>query len=252
MEPVILVSLIALGACFGSFINAAALRYVKKESFVKGRSKCPYCNETLRWFELLPVVSYLALRGRCRNCSAVLSPRYLLAEVIFALLAALCYVQFGFTWMMPLAFCVCAVLLAIALIDTDTMEIPDGLVAALIPLAAAAAWAWPEITLLQRGIGLAAVSLPMLLLALVISGAFGGGDIKLMAVCGFLLGWQLTLLAFFIAVLGGGTVAAVLMARKKKGRGAHIAFGPYLCAGVAAAMLYGGEIVSLYLGMFGL
>ncbi|MDR0325905.1 MAG: prepilin peptidase [Oscillospiraceae bacterium] len=237
-----------LGACFGSFINAAALRYVKKESFITGRSKCPHCDKVLRWFELVPVVSWLVLRGRCRGCRAKISPRYPLAEAFFALPAALCFYTFGWSWMTLLAFGVCGILLAIALIDLDTMEIPNGLVIALIPLAAAAVWAQPDITLLRRGIGLLVVSVPMLLLALIISGAFGGGDVKLMAVCGFLLGWQNTLFAFFLA-LAGGVVYSLI---KKVDRKAQIPFGPFLCAGTAAAMLYGSEILSAYWELLGL
>jgi leader peptidase (prepilin peptidase)/N-methyltransferase len=243
---------IVLGACFGSFINAAAFRAANKESVAKGRSKCPHCQKTLTWVELIPLLSYLALRGRCRGCKTPVSPRYLLVEVIFALASALCYIRFGFSWMTLIAYGVLLILLAIALIDMQTMEIPDGLIIALIPFAAAAAWFYPGISLLQRGIGLPAVALPMLILALVIAGGFGGGDIKLMAVCGFLLGWQNILFAFFLAVMVGGSYALVLLAGKKKKKGEHIAFGPYLCAGVATAMLYGERIIAAYLGLFGL
>ncbi|MDR0292965.1 MAG: prepilin peptidase [Oscillospiraceae bacterium] len=255
MEPVEIIILVfscALGACMGSFVNAAALRAAKKESFVRGRSKCPECGKTLRWFELIPVVSWLALRGRCRGCKARISPRYPLAEVACALPAALCFIRYRFSLMTPLAFCVCVLLLAVALTDMETMEIPGVLILALIPFAAGAVWAQPDVTLLGRGIGLAAVSVPMLALALIISGAFGERDIELMAVCGFLLGWQNTLLAFFLAVLTGGGYAMTLMLRGKKGRGEHMAFGPHLCAGVTVAMLFGKEIISGYLGLFGL
>lgn len=251
-EIIILVWFCALGACIGSFVNAATLRYSKGESFVKGRSRCPACGTTLRWFELVPLVSFLVLRGRCRGCKAKISWRYPAVEAVCTLTAALCWLRFEVAWMTPLAFAVCAILLAVTLIDGDTMEIPNGLVIALIPFAVGAVWARPEVTLLQRGIGFLTVSLPMFLLALIIKNAFGGGDIKLMAVCGFLLGWQNTLLAFFIAVVLGGGYAVYLIGSKKSKKGAHIAFGPYLCIGVAAAMLYGKEILSAYLGLFGL
>jgi leader peptidase (prepilin peptidase)/N-methyltransferase len=251
MQPIdiaVLAFSAVLGACFGSFVNAAALRTAQKESFIKGRSKCPHCEKTLRWTELIPLISYLAQRGRCRGCKKALSPRYLLAELICAATAALCFLRFGFLWMAPLAFGVIVLLLAVTLIDQQTMEIPDGLIIALIPLAAAAIWARPEVTLLERGIGAAAVSIPMLLMALIIKGGFGGGDIKLMAVCGFLLGWQCTVLAFFIALVTG--VCFALITKKKKGE--HFAFGPFLCIGTAAAMLYGREIISAYLNLFNL
>jgi len=108
----------------------------------------------------------------------------------------------------------------------------------------------PGVTLLSHAIGFVAVALPMLLLSLIITGAFGGGDIKLIAVCGFLLGWQLTLLAFFIALLLGGGVAAFLMVSGKRKRKDHIVFGPAICAGVTAAMFFGKEILDWYLAFY--
>ncbi|MCL2203034.1 MAG: A24 family peptidase [Defluviitaleaceae bacterium] len=160
----------------------------------------------------------------------------------------LVFLRYGLSWMLPLGWAVAAVLLVVAVIDFDTREIPDKWVLALVPLAVAAVWAQPEVNLLSRGIGFLAVSLPMLGLAVLINGAFGGGDIKLMAVCGFLLGWQRVLLAFFIAVLLAGCWIGYLFARGRAKRGQHIAFGPALCAGVFAALLYGNEIISWYVG----
>jgi len=151
-----------------------------------------------------------------------------------------------------IAFGVAVLLLAVALIDMDTMEIPNGLVIALIPLAVLVVWLQPEVTLLSRGIGFLAVSLPMLLITMIIDGAFGGGDIKLMAVCGFLLGWQNTLLAFFIAVMLAGSISFWLILRKKAKTGNHIAFGPYLCLGVVTSLLYGKEIIRWYLNLSGM
>ena len=165
---------------------------------------------------------------------------------IAALVAA--YVRFGFSLMVLVSAVVAGILLAITVIDYDIQEIPDKLVITLIPCAVAMVWLQPQVTLLSRGIGFLAISLPMLLLALVINGAFGGGDIKLMTVCGFMLGWQSVLVAFFIAILLAGAWIVVLVVRKKAKRGQHIAFGPALCAGVFAALLYGGDLVAWYRG----
>lgn len=142
------------------------------------------------------------------------------------------------------------ILLAITVVDFRKMEIPNALVLALVPLAIAAAFDGRSI--LHRIIGFFIISVPMLVLALIVDSAFGGGDIKLIAVCGFLLGYSRTLLAFFIAILLGGTVAAVLMLLRKKDKSAHIPFGPYICAGVVTAMLFGDGIISWYLSLFGL
>jgi leader peptidase (prepilin peptidase)/N-methyltransferase len=91
------------------------------------------------------------------------------------------------------------------------------------------------------------VSLPMLIMAMVIDGAFGGGDIKLMIVCGFLLGWQNTLTAFFVAVIIAGSISLALTLGGKTKKGAHIAFGPHLCLGILGSLLYGYEMISWYI-----
>jgi len=250
INTVITALLAVLGACISSFVNVTALRHVKKESFITGRSRCPVCDTTLRWYELIPVISWLIQLGRCRTCKERISPRYLLVELAGALVSALCYLRFGFTWMTPLSMCLILILLAITLNDLSTKEIPDGLLIALIPFVILAFFLQRDISLLERGIGLLSVSLPMLILALVISGAFGGGDIKLMFICGFLLGWKNTLLAFFIAVLLGGGFAIYLIAHRKRRRNEPMVFGPALCVGVTVALLYGTEIVDWYLGFF--
>ena len=241
-----------LGACIASFANVVGLRLARGESFTTGRSRCPDCGITLRWYELIPVLSWLIQKGLCRSCEMQISPRYLLAELAGAAALALSFVKYGFSWSMLIAFGITVILLLIGLIDLSTMEIPDVLVLALLPFAIGAIWAQPEITLISRAIGMLTISLPMFLLAVIIKGAFGGGDMKLMAVIGVLLGWQNTLLAFFIAVLIAGTVALVLLIRKKAKKGSKMAFGPYLCFGVMTAFIYGREILTWYLGLYGL
>lgn len=238
------------GACIGSFLNVVIYRLPNGNFLSEARSYCPDCKERLKWYDLLPIVSYAMLRGRCRYCKKRISLRYPLVETAGALLAVLCYMRFGFTIGTVLSFGVSAILLAIALIDLDTMEIPDSLLLALLAFAACALFGWPAISLAERTIGFFVISVPLLLITLVIPGAFGGGDIKLMAVCGFLLGWKNTLLAFFVALLIGGGYAVYLLVSGKSKRGAHIAFGPYLCIGVAVALFWGTEIVRFYLNLF--
>ena len=241
-----------LGACIASFANVVALRTSKGESYTTGRSRCPLCNGTLRWYELLPIISWLIQQGQCRHCTEKISPRYLIVEILGAAALGLSFLKYGFSWSFLIAFGVYVILMLIGLIDFTTMEIPDGLVVALLPFAIGAIFAQPEITLISRGIGLLTISLPMLLLAMLIKNAFGGGDIKFMAVIGLLLGWQFTLLAFFIAVVFAGGYALSLIIRKKAKKGAVLAFGPYLCFGTMVAFIYGREILTWYLGLYGL
>ncbi len=240
------------GSCIGSFLNVIVYRVPRSISFVRGRSVCPACGETLKPLDLIPVLSYLLLRGRCRNCGAKIAPRYLLAELFCGGMAVWLFIHYDFTLQALCAFALCALLWTVALIDHDTMTIPNGLVIALIVPAAAAVLLFPRVGLLSRAIGLFAVSVPLWLLTLCIPDCFGGGDIKLMAVCGFALGWQTALLAAFIAVILCGGYALFLLVPRRIGKKAHIAFGPYLALGVAAAFVYGDAMLTGYLSLFGL
>ena len=249
------------GACIGSFLNVVVYRLPKGKFFANARSVCPACEHTLSWRDLIPVASYLALRGKCRHCGERISPRYPLVELATAALAVASLARFvtfnsqfatlhflqSFT-----AFAVCAILLCIALTDADTMEIPTALLIALVPFAVGAVWVWGEVPVLERGIGLFAISVPMFLLALAVKGAFGEGDMILIAVCGFLLGWKCVLLAMFLAIMAGGGYAAALLFTGKGKRRQQIAFGPYLCVGIAVSLFFGDAMIGWYLGLFGL
>jgi len=243
--------LIIFGACIGSFINVVIERLPVKGAFLSNkRSCCPQCGEVIKAYDLIPVLSWLILRGRCRSCGNQISVRYPAVELTCALLAAASYAVFGLDISTILVFAVTTVLLAISIIDLKTTEIPDSLVIAIGVLAIAAIWIMPDVALLNRAIGLVSVSVPLLIIAVAIPGAFGGGDIKLLAVCGFLLGWQLTLLAFFFALILGGSFAIFLILSGRRKRKEHMVFGPAICAGVAVSLFFGNEIISWYLGLF--
>jgi leader peptidase (prepilin peptidase)/N-methyltransferase len=240
-----------IGTLFGSFLNTVISRLpVKGKFFSESRSACPDCGHVIRWYDLFPVLSWIILMGKCRDCKARISPRYPLVEITSALLAVASIWHFGFTLAAIQIYAVTMILLAIAVIDFKTSEIPDSLIIALIPCSVAAIWLQPEITLLSHIIGFFSIALPLLLLTLLIPGAFGGGDIKLLAVCGFMLGWQMTLLAFFIALLLGGSYAIYLMLSGKRKRGEHMVFGPAICIGIAISIYFGRIILEFYLQFF--
>lgn len=243
--------LFVAGLCVGSFCNVLIYRIPNKLDFVKGRSFCPACGHTLAPRDLVPVISWLLLKGKCRYCGARISPRYCFVELAGGVLAVCCALRFSFTWAAAVAFIVCMLLVTISLIDADTQEMPDGLTIALAVISVASIWLMPGETIVSRLIGMACVSLPMLLLDFFIPTSFGGGDIKLMAAAGFLLGWQRTLLAFFIGLVSGGAYGIRLLAKKAKGRKDHFAFGPFLAAGIAVSLFFGGEILRWYLGLMG-
>lgn len=239
-----------IGCCVASFINVVIYRVPRELSIAKGRSFCPSCGKQLHWNELIPVISYVWLRGKCRDCNSKIPLRDVLLEISGGCIGLFCFYQYQFTLNTVFAFVLFMILLAITWIDFDTMTIPNGLVLSLAILCVGVTIVHPEVSIGNRIIGLCCISVPMYGLTLWIEDCFGGGDIKLIGVAGWLLGWQNTLLAGFIAIMIAGCYAIYLLLRKRAGKGAHIAFGPYLCIGISVAYVYGSTIITAYLSLF--
>ena len=246
------------GASAFSFFGVLCWRLPRGIPFVRGRSFCPECGRTLEARCLIPVFSYILLRGKCRYCGAKIPVSELLGECAGGTLLCLCCVYSGVYRAENMAaallraaiiFIFIGLLYVISRIDAETQEIPDGLVAALAILALISVPCFNGPTLLQRLIGAAAASVPLLLITLMISGAFGGGDIKLMAAAGFFLGWKSALFALFAAIITGGAYGIWLLASKRAGRKDHFAFGPYLGFGCALAVFVGDLAVDYYISL---
>lgn len=239
------------GACMGSFLNCAAYRVVRGESFLKGRSKCPSCGHELTVRDLFPIISWLALKGRCRYCGSKVSARYILTEILFGLMTVLCLVVFGPTVLCLRNYVFVCVLFVLTLTDIDDMTIPDG-----CHIIAAAAWATAEPFLasgpgdalghiaagLVFGGGLLAVSLAMD--KAMGRDTLGGGDIKLIAVCGLYLGFIGTLFALMIACIAG--LIFNMIANKSSEKGSAFPFGPWIAAGTVVMMFAGGPLIEWY------
>ncbi len=241
--------LLVLGLVIGSFLNVCIYRIPKNISVAKGRSMCPSCASAIHGYDNIPVLSYLILRGKCRNCGARISPRYPIVELLCGVCFVLVWLRYGFSWLTPIYCAYAAVLITLAFIDLDTQEIPDRFHIIILGLGVAAVFAVPEPTIVQRLIGAACISVPMFVLAL-LTGGFGMGDIKLMAASGFLLGWKANVFAALLGCIIAAVVAGILVALKKKTRKDHIAFGPYLAIGLFVAALYADQIINAYIGLF--
>lgn len=242
-----------IGASIFSFLNVVIYRMPQGESVVNGRSHCMTCGHVLTAKELVPIISYLFLRGRCKNCGERISKRYLIVESIGGAAFVCCGAFYGIgqTGVISLrgllVFLFLAVLTVVAAIDYDTQMIYDRFHVIIFVLGVAAIWLFPEHSLVSRCIGMFVISLPMVGLAMVIPGAFGGGDIKLMAACGWFLGVKGIVCAMFIGLLTGGIYCVVLLAKKQIGRKEHFAFGPWLAVGLAIAVFFGDFLVDSYL-----
>lgn len=248
MTLVLLVCGAVLGMCLGSFANVLIYRLPRGISFVKGYSMCTSCEKRIQAYDLVPIISYLVLRGKCRDCGAGISVKYPLVELLGGLLGVAAVLKYGLSPPAPLYLAVFIILLAVSFIDAEHMIIPFGLVIALAVLAVPIAFLSPDMAWRWRFVGFFVLSLPMYATNFFIKDAFGGGDIKLMAVCGFMLGLGPVLVAGFIGVLTAGTRAMIIMLSGKPYKNVHIPFGPYLCFGICAACLFGEQILKWYLG----
>ena len=249
VAPIVMYIIIFIfGITVGSFLNVCILRIPAHESIVTGPSHCPNCGKRLKCYELIPLFSWLALRGRCSGCKGAISAQYPLIEASNGVLWVLCFAVLGFSLQTALACLLVSALVVVAVIDARTMEIPLGLSITILVLGGISA-ALDYQNLLSHVIGLFAVSLPLYLLYLATGGrGIGGGDIKLMAGCGLFLGWKLVLLGFFGGCLLGTIIHITLMAAKKAGN--QLSFGPYLSAGVVLALLFGEKLIDWYLSLF--
>lgn len=237
-----------IGSIVGSFLNVCICRIPQKESVVTGRSHCPACGHVLSFLEMVPIFGYVFLHGKCRCCKAPISIQYPLIEGTNALLWLLFVLRYGFSARALCAAVFASVLLVTAGIDMHTMEIPDVL--HLFVLAAAILQLLFVPSLLSESLpGFFILSVPMLLLALLTNG-FGGGDIKLCAVCGLFLGWRLSLAGFFFACILATAAGLFLLVRRKITSKTAFPFGPFLASGFLLAALCGEPLLTAYLNLF--
>ena len=233
------------GVVIGSFLNVVIDRVPRGESIVKVRSHCEACGYTLKWYDLIPIVSFVAYRGKCRKCGARLSPQYPIIEAVNGLIYLTIFAANGFSLESVIYCLVCSALLALSVIDERTHEIPVGFNIFIAVMGMIRVLMNPEDWLLHV-IGMVAVSVPLYILYVLSKGrAIGGGDIKLEAAAGLLLGWKNILLGFIISCIFGSIIHSIRMKTARAGR--VLAMGPYLAFGIYITMLFGNEIIAWYI-----
>lgn len=250
MDILIYMMLLLLGACVGSFCNVLIYRIPREEEFVRTPSHCMTCGHGLKWYELVPVFSWLIQGGKCRSCGVKLSAQYPVVEAANGLMWLVTGILFRGDWITTGLYCVLfSMLLVLSVIDWREFIIPNGINLVILLLGVVRLVTDPGNWLLYL-IGMAAVSLVFLLLHVLTGGnGLGMGDVKLMAAAGLLLGWQKILLAVLVGSLAGALIHSV---RMRHGADRRLAFGPYLAAGIWFSALVGGPLISAYLSLFGL
>ena len=236
-----LILVMLFGAVVGSFLNVVILRLPNPdESIVFPASRCPQCHTPIRWYDNIPIISYILLKRKCRHCGAPISWQYPLVELAMLLLAAALLQKFGPALAFFIYFVFCAALLVIIFIDLHHQIIPDVISLPGIAIGFGAAFINPWVTWQESGLGLALGGGALYLVAagyylLTKREGMGGGDIKLLAMIGAFLGWQCLPFVIFCSSLLGSLVGIGAMVHQKKGGKTVIPYGPFLSL---AALLY--------------
>lgn len=250
----ILVLSFMLGCVMGSFLNCYASRICSGESIVKGRSKCSDCGHVLGVVDLIPIVSYVVLGGKCRYCGSKLNIRYLISEVISGLLFVLIVNKFGFSLRCVEYLVLVCCLLAISFADLEDYLIPDrfiivGIINRLLFILIGNDVKSELLSSLISGlvVGVVIFGLVIVMEKVLKKDAMGGGDIKLLFMLSLYNSLILDLLGVFISCIVG-IVFGLVNTRGEKGK--LFPFGPSICIGFMFVMLYGSPIVEWYLSLF--
>ena len=243
--PLLVGAVFCFGLAIGSFANVCIYRLPRKESIAFPGSHCPGCSATVRPQDNIPLISYLVLGGKCRDCATRISPVYPVIELVTALLLLAGFFKFGLTFDFLGYAVVAPTLVIITAIDIEHQIIPDvitlpGIVFGLVVGSYTIGYA-DSLLGFFLGSGL------FYLLAVFSNGGMGGGDIKYIAAAGALLGWQKVLLVIFIGAFLGSIVGLFQIAVQKKSRKSLIPFGPFLAAGTLITLFYGNPLIRLYL-----
>ena len=269
------VILFLFGLIIGSFLNVCIVRLPREESIVRPASRCPRCGAAIAWYDNIPVLSFLLLRGKCRRCGQPISWRYPAVELLNGLLYLWTFAELGLTGEALLVMLLCSSFLVITFIDLDHLIIPDvitlpGIAVGLalapffmapldVPLPFHLGRVLPlsgqyPVALANSVIGLLFGGGPLFLIGWVWEKlrkveAMGGGDVKLMAMVGAFIGWKGALLTIFLGAFSGAVVGVALIALKKHESDKVIPFGPYLVMGALTSLFYGPALIGWYFGL---
>lgn len=240
------------GCCLGSLYNVVIHRLPKEESIIGPGSHCPRCGHPIPFYNNIPLVSYVLLRGKCRYCGERISPRYPLVEGLGGLLGLLLFLRYGWVPQFFIEFFFVSLLIVISFIDLDTYLIPDalslsGMVAGFVLsfLSSRVMWLDSLLGILLGGGFFFLIAIGYQYLRH--KDGLGGGDIKLLAMIGAFLGWPGVVFTVLAASLIGTVVGLAVMWRSRKGLGTMLPFGPFLASG-ALLYLFWGEAFFLWYG----
>jgi leader peptidase (prepilin peptidase)/N-methyltransferase len=248
----------------GSFLNVVADRLPSGQSIISPPSHCPKCQKRIARRDLIPVFSYLLLKGRCRYCETIIAVRSFVVELITGLLFVFLYWHYSVGWELAITICYCCLFIILIITDMEQGILPDKVVYPGMVLAVAFAgfgslfgFEPSFITeaslrifkpwILNAVLGGASGFILLLVVVVISRGGMGGGDIKLAGLVGLATGFPLIFVAIFLAIVSGGVVAMILLLLKVRSRKQSIPFGPFLALAAVATLLWGKDLLSWYL-----
>jgi len=243
------------GMCVGSFLNVCIYRIPAAKSIVYPGSRCPSCGTGIRFYDNIPVLSYLLLRGKCRQCHAKIAIRYPLIELLGGFFAIVVFLKFGLSIEAAVYYAFIAVLMAITFIDIDHRIIPDVLSLPGIVVFFLAALAVPTVTWKESLIGILVGGGSLFLVAwiyhlLTRKEGMGGGDIKLLAMIGALIGWKGVFFTIFVASATGTLIGLTVMMATRQNMKLAVPFGPFLAIGAISYIFFGPPLIYWYFHLF--
>lgn len=256
-EAVIMIFVFLLGTCIGSFLNVCIYRMGREESVVKPSSHCPHCKKPIRWQDNIPLLSYILLKGRCRDCGQKISPRYFLVELLTGLFFVAIFNRFWVGIHTFAYFILVSGLIVATFVDFDFQIIPDEISIGGIVVGLILSFLFPYL----QGVPTHLLGLRQSVFGVLVGGgvlwilgclgdfifkkeSMGGGDVKLLAMVGAFLGWKYALLSLPLASLVGAVIGVIIKIRTKE---SVIAFGPYLALGAVLSMFWGDKIIAMFL-----
>jgi len=243
-----------LGAALGSFLNVLIYRLPEEKSIIFPASNCPHCGKPIRFYDNIPVISFILLKGRCRACRGKISFRYPLVELITAVLSLLLFWKFGLTFKYLFSFIFICALIVITFIDLDYQIIPDVITLPGIPIFFLAALIVMGLRFQDAFLGFLLGGGCLYVIAFVYElvtkrEGMGGGDIKLLAMMGAFLGWQSLLFILLVSSLLGAVVGIAVMMIKGQDMKYAVPFGPFLSLAAVAYIFFGDTAMRLFFFM---
>lgn len=243
----LLILLLVYGIALGSFFNVVGLRVPLIKSIVVPKSSCPNCGHQLKAYELIPVVSYMLQKGKCRGCQSRISPIYPVFELLTGILFATAPLIIGWSGELVVALTLISMFMIIIVSDIHYMLIPDKILIWFAGVFLLERIIWTLTPWWDSILGAGSGFLLLLIIAIVSKGGMGGGDIKLYALLGFVLGFKLVLLSFFLSTLFGAVIGGLALLFKIVKRKQPIPFGPFIAAGSLTAYYWGTDLINLYI-----